>query len=143
MVVSSSMSAIYGYERDHFMDQVRIDKKGHWLWTGILNPKGHPLFLFADWWMPANYWAYEYYIGFTPKYQLLYCKCRIRKCICPWHMEPFLITKGPSIAACSYVKLHETYTHETYAIGEVSKQSKRVKLQPASASLIARLQNGG
>lgn len=77
---------------ERFMDKVRRDPSGCWLWTGSTNGKypkfsagtvdGRTVLVYA------HRWSYEHFVGAIPEGLQIDHLCRVVTCVNPEHLEP-------------------------------------------------------
>lgn len=70
-----------------FMEHVRREPGGCWLWTGALTKKGYGHFYFGNGEVRAHRWIYEQLRGEIPDGLEIDHLCRNRACVNPDHLE--------------------------------------------------------
>lgn len=82
-------------DRDRFMQFVRVDSAGCWLWTGYRDAGGYGRSRRSGTNTTAHRVSYELHVGLIPPGMHLDHLCRVRHCVNPAHLEP--VTPGENI----------------------------------------------
>jgi hypothetical protein len=98
-----------------FMSHVEISLTGCWLWTASVNVQtGYAQFLGEEKLVRAHVWAYRHWRGEVPKGKELHHEaCQTRRCVNPWHVEPYTRAEHPDSApSVQRAKTHCPAGHE-------------------------------
>src|SRR5229473_3522034 len=84
-------------------DKVRVLDNGCWEWVGCLTPKGYGQLRSPEGRTRfAHRWMYEHYFGPVPEGKMLDHKCRLRRCVNPYHLQ--VVTNAENLATADYSK---------------------------------------
>lgn len=110
-----------GTLEQRLLSKVRVEGY-HWIWTGAKNDRGYGQISIRESGRPTILYAhrvsYGLFVGEIPAGRELdhLPFCRIRACICPWHVEPVThkenVLRGNSPAAKHARKTHCVNGHE-------------------------------
>jgi hypothetical protein len=70
-----------------FIEKIKIDENGCWLWQGWFHSKGYGGFAEGKHNFRAHRWSYEYFRGEIPDGLVIDHLCRVRACCNPDHLE--------------------------------------------------------
>lgn len=86
-----------------FLEKVKIEGEGHWLWEGSINQAGYGRFWYKTVVWLAHRWAFTHWRGNIPPYHVLDHTCKIHHCVNPDHVQPVPLAvntaRGDSITA--------------------------------------------
>lgn len=110
-----------------FWEKVTESETGCWLWTGAKIRSGYgqfgthrgPVVL-------AHRWAYENLIGEIPEGLQLDHLCRVRLCVCPYHLDP--VTNKVNARRGNSLKQECINGHSLAGVEPTNKQSRLVKV---------------
>lgn len=71
---------------ERFLLRIEIDSAGCWIWQGALDDSGYAVFKHDDQ-KRGHRWSYEHFKGPIPAGLQLDHLCRVRRCVCPDHLE--------------------------------------------------------
>jgi hypothetical protein len=91
----SSILPLRPDEAERFLNRIRIDNNGCWIWTSTLNPKGYGIIC-----LRGRYWAthrllHEAMVGHVPAHMVTDHLCRVRACCNPLHLQ--VVTQAVNI----------------------------------------------
>jgi HNH endonuclease len=100
-----------------FLDKIWVDPfSGCWIWTAHITDFGYGQFWDGERLVGAHVYSYRRAKGPVPEGKDLDHLCRVRKCVCPDHLEPVTrqvnLLRGDTIPAKNAAKTHCDSGHE-------------------------------